>query len=77
MSDFTSGLLEFLTGVARFVNRGVGAHCNGIAKLVSSVSEALKLESRPIIEILCAGEREVLQLVLILMSQVFPHFFFA
>lgn len=84
-SDLSSGRLQFLTGVARFVNQCVGAHRHFVVELDSSASMALEHEFRSIVETLCAGEEGVpypgliliIHLLLLLLSHQIlrPRFF--
>lgn len=49
-SDLALGLREALMAVARFVRRSVDVYSTCTVKLVSSALNALKLESRSIVE---------------------------
>lgn len=55
-SYLTSGLLQFLSCVARFEKQGGETHRNSVVEVASSASAALELESHDIIDTLRASK---------------------
>lgn len=58
-SFFVYSVSGFVDRASRLVSDKVATHCAGTTDVAASTSEILKLDSQPILELLCAAERGV------------------